>query len=141
MRLRATETDEEAGVMMAPLIDCVFILMIYFLTTSLLQKQHRDRGIVLPEAKSPVETTAPYDMVIIEITAPKPPRNHGMVVVNGEEVTLMLLHRRLRELTIAKQDRRVRLDVDRDADVQDVCQMLDLLQFEGLTDVGVRTRD
>lgn len=141
MRLRGTDTDEEAAVQMAPLIDCVFILLIFFLVTSLLQKPHKDRGIVLPRATAAEKATAQYDTIIIEVTAGRPPRGEPAIVVDGEEVTQTLLHRRLRELVLKDPDRRVRVDADREVDVRHVARILDMLQFEGLNNVGIRTMD
>lgn len=141
MRMRATETEEEAGVNMAPLIDCVFILLIFFLVTSMLQRPHKDLGIVLPQASSAEEATAQFDTVVIEVTAGRPPRGAPIIVVDGEEVTQTLLHKRLRRLVWKDPDRKVRLDADREASVYHVSRILDLLQFEGLRDVGVRTMD
>jgi len=141
MRLKATDNEEEAGVPMAPLIDCVFILLIFFLVTSMLQKPHKDLGIVLPVAANAEETTAQYDTIVIEVTAPRPPYGDPLVVMDGEEMTETLLHKRLRQLVLKDPQREVRLDADREARVQDVSRLIDLLQFEGLPDVGVRTRD
>jgi biopolymer transport protein ExbD len=141
MRFRGTDTDEEATVMMAPLIDCVFILLIFFLVTSLLQKPHKDRGIVLPAATSAEKATAQYDAIIIEITAGRPPRGEPAIFVDGEEMTQTLLYRRLRQLVVKDADRRVRIDADREVDVQHVARIVDLLQFEGLNNVGIRTMD
>ncbi len=141
MKLSSTDVEEEATIQMAPLIDCVFILLIFFLVTSMLQKPHRDLGIILPHAPSAEEATAQYDTLIIEVTAGKPPHGDPLIVLDGEEMTQSLLHRRLRRLVLRDPNRKVRLDADRDVEVRHVSRILDLLQFEGLTDVGVRTRD
>jgi biopolymer transport protein ExbD len=141
MRFRATETEEEGEVQMAPLIDCVFILLIFFLVTSMLQKPHKDLGIVLPVAANAEQATAQADTIVIEVTAPRPPHGEAVIVMDGEEMTQTLMHKRLRMLVLKDADRRVRLDADREAKVEDVTRLLDLLQFEGLPNVGVRTRD
>jgi biopolymer transport protein ExbD len=141
MKLRGAENEEADAINMAPLIDCVFILLIFFLATSMLQKPHKDLGIVLPEAASAEEVTAQYDTIIIEITDPRPPEGRPTIVMNGEKVTQTLLHQRLRRLALENPDRKVRLDVDREASIYDVSRIMDQLQFEGLTDIGWRTRD
>ena len=141
MRFSAADTEEEGGVNMAPLIDCVFILLIFFLVTSMLQKPHKDFGIILPQAASAEEATAQFDTVIVEITAGRPPYGKPIIALNGEEVTQTLLHKRLRRLVFKDPDRAVRVDADREASVEDVSRILDLLQFEGLRNVGVRTMD
>ena len=56
MRLKKQDAGAGLGVQMAPLIDCVFLLLVYFLCTSHVTKQHKDLGIDLPEAASAKET-------------------------------------------------------------------------------------
>jgi biopolymer transport protein ExbD len=140
-RLRSTENEEQAEVMMSPLIDCVFILLIYFLVTSLLQKPHRDLGIELPAATASEQVTATYQTVIVEM-ATRPGSDEPLIVLEGEEVTATLLHKRLREMMVGKQPpNRARIDADEQVDVKEVMRILDLLQFEGINTVGVRTKD
>lgn len=141
MRMRSVRSEDEAEVMMAPLIDCVFILLIFFLTTSMLQKPHKDLGIVLPEARAAEKATAQHDTLVLEVTAGRPPYGDPTIVLDGQEMTLTLLHKRLRELVWKDSQRKVRLDADREVDVRHITRILDLLQFEGLNAVGVRTRD
>jgi biopolymer transport protein ExbD len=141
MRLRSRDVEEESEVMMSPLIDCVFILLIYFLTTSFMQKPHRDLGIVLPTARASEKRTAKYDTIIIEMTAPRPPHDEPVIALDGEEVTLTLLHKRMRQLVLKDPDRRARVDADREIPVREVTRVLDLLQFEGVQKIGIRTKD
>lgn len=144
MRLGASRRqDDEEGdeVQMAPLIDCVFILLIFFLVTSMLQKPHRDLGIVLPSAASAEEATAQYDTIIIEMTSPRPPHGDPLIVIDGEEITQTLLHKRLSMMVMKDPDRRVRVDIDRNTPARHVSRILDHLQFLGLNDVGIRTMD
>ena len=68
MRVKKQDAGEELGVQMAPLIDCVFLLLVYFLCTSHVTKQHKDLGIDLPEAASAKETKSAYETLIIEVT-------------------------------------------------------------------------
>ena len=141
MKLKSGGSEDEAEVQMAPLIDCVFMLLLFFLTTSMLQKPHKDLGIVLPDATSAEQSTAQFNTLIIEVTAGRPPHGEPVIVLDGEEMTKTLLHKRLRQLVLNDADRKVRVDADRDVAVQHVSRLLDLLQFEGLKNVGIRTRD
>ncbi len=141
MKVRADSEEEGDEIQMAPLIDCVFILLIFFLVTSMLQKPHKDIGIVLPDAASAEETTAQYDTIIVEMTAPRPPYGDPLIVMDGEEMTQTLLHKRLTAMVAKDANRKVRLDVDRNTPTRHVSRMLDHLQFLGLNRVGVRTTD
>lgn len=68
--------EEKGGVPIAPMIDVVFLLLIYFMVSSTLERQEADLSFQLPGT---VEQEAPLDMPdeqIIEI------REDGQVVVN-----------------------------------------------------------
>ncbi|MBC2595328.1 biopolymer transporter ExbD [Ruficoccus amylovorans] len=74
-RLRK-KPDERVGIPIAPMIDCVFLLLIYFMLSSTLEKQEADLSFELPGT---VEQVAPLefpDEQIIEI------RDDGQAVVN-----------------------------------------------------------
>lgn len=74
-RVRRRPT-ERPTLQIAPMIDCVFLMLIYFMVASTLEKQEADLSFQLPGV---VEQTEPLDMPdeqIIEIRA------DGQVVVN-----------------------------------------------------------
>jgi biopolymer transport protein ExbD len=135
MRVKKPDSGEELGVQMAPLIDCVFLLLVYFLCTSHVTKQHKDLGIDLPEAASAKETKSTYKTLIIEVT------RDGTIYVESQPMTKRLLHQRLREAVIESPNRPVRIDADRSTAYAYISPLLDLLQFMGMNDVGLRIRD
>ncbi len=70
------KADERVGVPIAPMIDVVFLLLIYFMVSSTLEQQEADLSFQLPGS---VEQDEPLDLPdeqIIEI------REDGRVVVN-----------------------------------------------------------
>jgi biopolymer transport protein ExbD len=74
-RLRK-RSEDKVGVPMAPMIDVVFLLLIYFMVSSTLERQEADLSFQLPGT---VEQEAPLDLPdeqIIEI------REDGQVIVN-----------------------------------------------------------
>ena len=69
--------DEPVGMQIAPLIDVVFLLLIYFMVTASLKKQEADLGINLPGAVAQAAAVTIPDEQIVEIRA------DGAVVLNG----------------------------------------------------------
>jgi len=134
MKVKLDE-QEEVGVQMAPLIDCVFLLLIFFLVAATLKKAHKEVEIELPHSGAAIPAVSKYDTLIIEIT------KDGTVYLESQPVTQRLLHKRLRQAATENRKRRVRIDGDRRTAFQHVVHVLDLCQFEGLKNVGVRTRD
>ena len=71
--------DEEPDLEVAPLIDMVFLLLVYFMVTASLVRSEADLGIRLPGAIASAESVDMPDEQIIEIS------KEGRVVLNGRE--------------------------------------------------------
>jgi biopolymer transport protein ExbD len=135
MRVKQMEEGTGDDVQMAPLIDCVFLLLIFFLVGATLKKSHREMELELPVSAAATKTKSETDTLIIEVA------RDGTVYLESEPLSKHLLLKRVREAAREAPNRRVRVDADRAAAFMHVCHLLDLLQFEGLNNVGVRTRD
>lgn len=133
MRMRIEE-DEAVEVQMAPLIDCVFLLLIFFLVATTLKKIEPQLPIELPESAASIEAKTPENVMIIGID------RAGVPYLGAERVTLSMLHTRLRQAAQTDKSQRIRVDVDRLTPAQYIIHVLDLCQFEGLTHVGLHTR-
>lgn len=80
MKINVEEVLNAAGdseFQMAPMIDCVFLMMIYFLLTTELTRSEADLGIQLPGLVKQFQTIKMPDEQIVEIT------DTGLVVLNG----------------------------------------------------------
>lgn len=125
----------DAEVSMSPLIDCVFLLLIFFLVATMFKKEDRDIDIIPPESESAIRLPPDDDQVVLGIN------ELGDVFWQGAEISRTDLHARLREMGKDEPDRRVRLDADSETPFELVVEMLDVCQFRGLTNVGIRTYD
>lgn len=136
MRMREVlGTEEEETVPMAPLIDCVFLLLVFFLSTATLQKAHRELGLHLPDAGSARKAKTQHNSLIIEVTP------NGRYYVNSQPASKQFLHAALREAGQKRPPPEVRIDGDKGVAFEKIAYLLDLLQFEGLTEVNLRSRD
>ncbi len=135
MRIRRKPSDEGDIVQMGPLIDCVFLLLIFFMVTTTLSKLHRELGLELPNSTASIETKSKPSTLVVELT------KDGTIFLEGEQMNKTLLHQRLRAAKEAAPDRQVRIDADRRTAAQHLVYLMDLLQFEGLKNVGIRTKD
>ncbi|MFP4106531.1 MAG: ExbD/TolR family protein [Phycisphaerae bacterium] len=135
MRLRLQQDEEEVAVQMAPLIDCVFLLLVFFLVASTLRQAHKEIPLTLPESGSAVKAKVEPDTIVISIDS------NGEFWYNGDKVYKEVLVRRLR----AEGDRinppRVRIDAHRGVTTQVLAWVLDECQFSNLKEVGIRTRN
>ena len=149
MKLRQTQEEEKAEVQMAPLIDCVFILLIFFLVTSMLQKPHNELLFDVPHSGAGAKVTEPDEPLIITVTSSNPdpelekmatgPKRDAFMVLEGEPMTKELLERRLRQIAQKNPKRQIRIDSDGHLAWRHLITVLDLCKFHGLTRVNIRT--
>ena len=134
MRMQRKDEDK-AEVMMGPLIDAVFLLLIFFLVATMLKKEDRDIDITPPESNSAVKLLPDDDTLVLGVN------RDGEFFWQGIPMRLDELHQRMREVAIIDRGRRIRLDTDYQTPFVHVVQVMDLAQFNGMTNVGIRTYD
>ena len=126
--------DESIEVQMAPLIDCVFLLLIFFLVATTLKKIDEELPLELPESAAAIQVQQPDQYTVLSID-----RNHN-VYIDGTPVSLGLLQSTLRRKAQADPASKMRLDVDENVPFRKVMEILDILRFEDLKNVGINTR-
>lgn len=130
-----TDQDDNIEVQMAPLIDCVFLLLIFFLVASTLKKLDKQLDVHLPTAAAAVEVQAPDNQVVIGVDTV------GNTYIDAQLVSQMQLQAKLHEIGGNNRAQPVRLDIDRTTPFQYVVQVFDQCQFEGLTNVAIHIAD
>jgi biopolymer transport protein ExbD len=132
--------DEVPEIGLIALIDCIFFLLMFFMVATSfkqqnVQRQTKDIPIVLPTASATLTAgDAAKAPLVIGIDA------QGGLYVDNARTTLQALHDRLREEAARSPGRPVRIDGDRRTPYQHIVHVLDLCQFEGLTQVSMHTR-
>lgn len=129
------EEEDEAEVSMSPLIDCVFLLLIFFLVSTMVKKENKDIDINLPESESAEKQLPTNNQTVIGID------KDGHVYYEGHEATVMEVHNELRATSEETPDLQVRIDVDAEAPLHKVIEIVDLCQFSNLSNVVLRTYD
>ena len=129
------EEEDEAEVSMSPLIDCVFLLLIFFLVSTMVKKENKDIDINLPESESAEKQLPTNNQTVIGID------KEGNVYYEGHEATVMEVHNELRSTSEESPDLQVRIDVDAEAPLHRVIEIVDLCQFSNLSNVVLRTYD
>ncbi len=129
------DSEHDAEVMMSPMIDAVFLLLIFFLVATMLKKENRDIDIVPPESASAVRLLPDDDTLVLGVD------RQGDFYWQGVPMSLDDLHHRMREVALTDPVRRIRLDADAQTPYVHVVQVLDLTQFNGMHNVGIRTYD
>lgn len=129
------EDDDDAEISMSPLIDCVFLLLIFFLVATMSKKANKDVDIRLPESKSAIKRLATDEQIVIGIDS------QGNVFLEGKPASIMVLHDALRTEALANPSQQIRIDADAEAPLANVVEVVDICQFNHLDEVVLRTYD
>lgn len=134
MKIRLqTESDPEISI--SPLIDCVFLLLIFFLVATMTKVKDKDIAIDLPSSTSAVKMRPDDKQVVVGID------QHDQLYWDGQLCSTNFLHQNLRDLGLVDTGKRLRVDLDRGASFGRFVQVMDACQFHNLTNVGIRTYD
>ncbi len=106
MRIREGSYEEESGINMTPLIDMVFLLLIFFLVATTIAQEERDAKVNLPKAATEKPISAPPQQVIINVL------QDGTLTVAGREVTWQELADMLAETARVHPNRMVLIRAD-----------------------------
>ncbi len=134
MQIRHRQTEEDPQVQMAPLIDCVFLLLIFFLLATTLKKIEKELPLELPYSAASMDVAEEPDLLIISVD------RHGYKYIGAERMGTRMLHDYIKSIAAETPDRRVRIDGDVNVPYRHIVEVIELCQFEGLRDVGLHTR-
>lgn len=129
MRVDLNE-GEDVEVQMAPLIDCVFLLLVFFLVATTLKKIEIEVPLELPTAAyTAQEVPVQASMLTITIDA------QGQIYTGSQVATPGALHEVIKARAAQDPDQVVRVNADRNAPWHAVLQVMELLNFEEMTNV------
>ena len=144
---RFLSDGDDAKVAMSPLIDCVFLLLIFFLLTSMLKRKEMLIPIKLPDLSSAVADKPEDDTLIIGIdNQGRTFRTLGRADSDGQLLyepvgdLASYLRSVMTEEGQTVLERPLRIDADRDTPFQKAIDVLDTCKLLGFTDVGLKTR-
>lgn len=143
LRMRRRQ-DDSVEVDLSPLIDCVFLLLIFFLVTTMMKKLEKQIPVVLPDYTSALAEVAESGAIIYALdeegnflrAGSRSSRGTGLQY-HAVDSFAADLERIAAEMGTGVA---IRIDTDRKVPVQDVIDALDTLSFLGFEQVGVRLR-
>ncbi len=115
---------------MTPLIDVVFILLIFFIVTSVFKKEELALLLNLPDSQAPT-LEVEKEQITIELSKEK-------LALKGKEVTLDVLEEELKKITDKK--RAVIVRIDEEVVHKKIVGVLDLLQKYELNNLALITK-
>jgi biopolymer transport protein ExbD len=133
MKVKHDESESQE-VQMGPLIDCVFLMLIFFIVIAVTKKSIKELNIKLPTPTANAELVKPKDKdLVIRVT------RDGIIYVGSSEVKKQGLLEEIRRVSKENPDTKVRFELDKDAKVRHLMPIWDQLTHYGLTKWGMRT--
>jgi biopolymer transport protein ExbD len=129
MRYRQRKS-EEAGVDISPLIDMVFILLIFFMVTTTFVK---DMKLELNRPSASTATMASTKAIRIFID------KFGDVYVDDQPIRIYVLQSKLRDMLRTTTDKSLLVVTDENVPAKTVIEVVDQCKLAGAKDVGVAT--
>jgi len=126
----------EASIDLAPLIDVVFLLLIFFMVSTTFIRE-TELEVDLPEATAELRESAD-DIIEVTIDADGAYSVNNRLLVNNQLATLM---KALEEVSGGDTTRRLVITADANARHQDVVRAMDAAGQLGLTRLSITTRN
>ena len=129
------EEEEKPEVQLTSMMDCIFLMLIFFLVSSQLKKIEKEIPLELPMSNVARDVKATPDLLTVSVDS------KGELYVNSNPVGPAGLRAALQAAAKGRPDRRIRIDGDVFAPFRSIVHVLDTCQQEKLTVVGIHTAD
>ena len=117
-----------------PLVDVMLVLLIIFMVTAPMMQQGLHVNLPQSRRSDPVNAQPVY------VTIPADFRQTRVVQIGEDPVRIEILHERVRQAVLTRNDKSVFLRADAAATVQDVTTVFEKLKEAGIEKVGFMTK-
>ncbi len=126
MLIQSKDAGLNVSIEMTPLIDMVFLLLIFFLVATTFHQAEREIQIALPEANAAGPISVMLREIIVNVAA------DGGIIVSGQTVEPETLQSMIVEAVEANPDQKVTVRGDRDANYAAIVRVLDICKGSGI---------
>ena len=133
MNLRSRAIPQHPGIQLAPLVDVLLLLLIFFLMTWNAARNENELDVKVPKASSAKEKMAPIGDVIVNVKA------DGNVVVNRRTLSASELTELLKGLVQLNSDQAVVIRGDEAGAYKNIINVLNICSEAGVTNVAFAT--
>lgn len=125
-----------------PLVDVTLVILIIFMVTTSFEKPKKDKSepplvlpVELPLAAAAVESPDTAKPLVLGVDA------SGQKYVGAQPVSTEGLHAAVRDAAAKDPTLKIQLDADRATRFEDIVEVVNLCQVEGVNRVALHTRD
>jgi biopolymer transport protein ExbD len=133
MNLRSRAIPQHPGIQLAPLVDVLLLLLIFFLLTWNAARNENELDVKIPKASAAKERSAPIGDVIVNVKA------DGNVVVNRRTLTSQELSDLLKGLVQLSAEQAVVIRGDEAGAYKNIVNVLNICSESGVTNVAFAT--
>jgi biopolymer transport protein ExbD len=133
MNLRSRTVPQHPGIQLAPLVDVLLLLLIFFLMTWNAARNENELDVKVPKASAAKEKSAPIGDVIVNVKA------DGNVVVNRRALSGPDLTALLKGLVQLNADQAVVIRGDEAGAYKNIINVLNICSEAGVTNVAFAT--
>lgn len=126
MLISSREGEPAAAIELTPLIDMVFLLLIFFLVATTFRQEEREMQIALPFASSTAPISTMTRELVINVDA------EGTIIVGGRRLDREGLRRMITDAVAANPDQKVTVRGDRGTAYDNVVRVLDTCKATGI---------
>ena len=133
MNFRSRATPHHPGIQLAPLVDVLLLLLIFFLLTWNAARNENELDVKVPKASAAKEKSAPIGDVVVNVKA------DGNVIVNRRTLTGPDLTTLLKGLVQLNADQAVIIRGDEAGAYKNIVSVLNICSEAGVTNVAFAT--
>ena len=127
MLIKASKPLVEAvSIELTPVIDMVFLLLIFFLVATTFQQEEREMQIALPTANSAAPISALLQELIVNVDA------EGRIIVGGRRIDADQFRTKVEEAVAVNPEQKVTVRGDRSTAYANVVTVLDICKSAGI---------
>jgi biopolymer transport protein ExbD len=127
--------DEDQGLNLTPMIDVVFLLLIFFMLATTFMDPERDINLDLPKASDIGTSAEQSEELVINVM------RDGSVVVGGAQLDDNGLLATLRQAALKDAERQVTIRGDRMTVHENIVKCMNLCGTAGLSNLAISTID
>ena len=134
MKFRDQQVQQTSELELAPMIDVVFLLLIFFLVSWQYARFERTEGIDTPISEEGEATGRKPGEIIVNVDS------DGVFLISGQVITEESLLARLKSLSAAYPDQAVILRGDQEANYASVHRLFKIFSDGGIWNVSIATK-
>jgi len=129
-----TREPEKADFPLAPMVDVVFLLLIFFIATMQYSQSERELNVSVPVAEEGADARQTVGEIIVNV------RETGEVVVDQTVMDKTQLFEKLKRIAAVHKNQAIRIRGDGKVEYQKIVEVIDVCQKAGIPNISFATQ-